>query len=443
VTRNFRIRLIAVCLAVASAFAQSSLHSLTILHTNDLHAHLQPDSDGVGGFAYLAAELRHQREGCRGCLYLNAGDLVQGTPVSTIYHGIPVYQISNLLGIDVSTPGNHEFDYGWKNVELFEKTAHYPLVSDNVADAQGRLLTHRGYAIRKVDGVRIAVIGLMLGDLVGNLSTEEQVGPWRVTPVVEAVRKTVAELRGKADLIVALGHIHSGEAEQIVHEIPEVSVVVIGHEHTGYKELHRFGNQYIVEAKSYGAELGRLDFQFDSAKHQVVSAEWKTIPIDSHKISPAPDVQKLVDSWESKVSKIVDVPIGESKRRLAGADLRRLIETAMAEESGADIAWINSGNVRGFLPQGQILARHVWDILPFDNFVVMGTFRGSEIPATVKREFPNLDPDKTYKLATTDFTAANQASQGQFGVSGLKFPVQGQLQRDAMIEWVKKKKVLE
>jgi 2',3'-cyclic-nucleotide 2'-phosphodiesterase (5'-nucleotidase family) len=124
-------------------------------------------------------------------------------------------------------------------------------------------------------------------------------------------------------------------------------------------------------------------------------------------------------------------------------DLRRMIETAMAEESGADIAWINSGNVRGFLPQGRLLARHVWDVLPFDNFIVVGTFKGSDLPARVKREFPDLQPDRMYKLATTDFTAANQASRDEFGESGFKFPVKARLQRDAMIDWVKKKKVLE
>ena len=441
--RAFRLYLLAACCALTTASAQPNLHSLTILHTNDLHAHLQPDPDGMGGFAWLAAELRHQREGCTTCLYVNAGDLVQGTPVSTIYHGVPVYEISNLLGLDMATVGNHEFDYGWKGVEEFEKTAHYPLVSDNVVNAQGQLLTHRGYVIRKVDGVRIAMIGVMLGDLVGNLATEEAVGPWKVEPVVDAVRKTVAEIRGKADLIVVVGHIHSSEADQIVHQIPEVSIVVIGHEHTGYKEVHRFENRYTVETKSYGVELGRLDFRFDSAKNEVVSVDWKRIPIDSHKITPAPDVQKLVDNWEAKVSKIVDVPIGEARRRLMGPDLRHMIEKAMVEESGADIAWINNGNVRGFLPEGHLLARQVWDILPFDNFIVVGTFKGSELPDKVKQDYPGLEPDRIYKLATTDFTAANQASKDQFDASGMKFPVKAVLQRDAMIEWVKKQKVLE
>jgi 5'-nucleotidase/UDP-sugar diphosphatase len=442
VNRLLRLKFLAfVCVSI-SAPAQT-IRTFTILHTNDLHAHLQPDDQGLGGFAYLATELRHEREGCTTCLYLNAGDLVQGTPVSTIFHGEPVYQIANMLGLDAATLGNHEFDYGWKNIQLFQKTAHFPLVSANVVDAEGRLLTGRGYVIENVGGTRIAIVGVLMGDLVGNLSTSEQVGPYKVEPVVDSVRKTVAAIRGQADLIVVLGHIHTSETDAILRGIPEVSIVVAGHEHKGYTELHEFEHRYAVQAKSYGVELGRLDFRFDTVKHEVVAAEWKRIPIDSHKIAAAPDVRKAVDSWEAKVSKIVDVPVGEAGRRIEKADLRRMIETAMAEESGADIAWINSGNVRDVLPKGTILARQIWDILPFDNYIVVGTFRGKELPAAVVKEFPFIQPDKSYKLATTDFTAANEASTDQLGASGLEFPVKSKLQRDAVIEWVKKKKIVE
>jgi 2',3'-cyclic-nucleotide 2'-phosphodiesterase (5'-nucleotidase family) len=271
----------------------------------------------------------------------------------------------------------------------------------------------------------------------------EQVGPWKVAPVAESVRKTVAAIRGQADLIVVLGHIHTSETDEILRQIPEVSIVVAGHEHKGYDELHQVNHHYAVQAKSYGVELGRLDFRFDTVQHEVVSAQWKRIPIDSHKIAPAPDVQKVIDSWEAKVSRVVDVPVGEAARRIEKQDLRHIIETAMAEESGADFAWINSGNIRDTLPKGKILARQIWDILPFDNFILVGTFRGSELPPAILKEFPSIEPDKTYKVATTDFTAANQSSPDQLGVSGLAFPVKSKLQRDAVIDWVKKKKVLE
>src|SRR6202161_762468 len=109
--------------------AQDAVRSLTILHTNDLHARLLPDDQGRGGSAALAAGIRRERAGCDACLLLNAGDLVQGTPVSTLFHGLPVYEIANLLGFDAATLGNHEFDYGWRRTQEFMRIARYPIVS--------------------------------------------------------------------------------------------------------------------------------------------------------------------------------------------------------------------------------------------------------------------------------------------------------------------------
>ncbi len=67
-----------------------------------------------------------ERDGCRDCLLLFAGDLVQGTPVSTIYHGLPVYEIANLFGFDAATLGNHEFDYGWPQARKFLANRELP-----------------------------------------------------------------------------------------------------------------------------------------------------------------------------------------------------------------------------------------------------------------------------------------------------------------------------
>src|SRR5262249_11789426 len=99
----------ALLFLAASGWAE--IRTLTLLHTNDLHARLSPLDNGNGGFAYLASTLKEERAGCKDCILLNAGDLVQGTPVSTIFHGLPVYEIGNLLGFDAATLGNHEFDY--------------------------------------------------------------------------------------------------------------------------------------------------------------------------------------------------------------------------------------------------------------------------------------------------------------------------------------------
>src|SRR5689334_25357516 len=94
--------------ALAALPALPAIRTLTILHVNDLHARLLPLENRHGGFAYLASLIRREREKCADCILLNAGDVAQGTPVSTIFHGLPVFEVANLLGIDAACLGNHD-----------------------------------------------------------------------------------------------------------------------------------------------------------------------------------------------------------------------------------------------------------------------------------------------------------------------------------------------
>src|SRR5713226_1126129 len=159
--RCSRVQLLPLFLLLFAGFApaQEQPRSLTILHTNDLHARLLPDGKKRGGFTHMVTAIRREREGCNSCLLLNAGDLVQGSPVSTLFKGRPVYELANLFGFDASTIGNHEFDYGWKKISEFIRVARFPIVSANETDDKGRLLARRPFLIQTVNGIRVAIIG--------------------------------------------------------------------------------------------------------------------------------------------------------------------------------------------------------------------------------------------------------------------------------------------
>jgi 2',3'-cyclic-nucleotide 2'-phosphodiesterase (5'-nucleotidase family) len=97
--------------------------------------------------------------------------------------------------------------------------------------------------------------------------------------------------------------------------------------------------------------------------------------------------------------------------------------------------------VRDIVPEGQLLVRHIWQIMPFDNDVVVGTFKGRDLPAVVVGN-SRIDPDREYTLAVTDFTAAHQDAREHLGTTGLKFPNNVGLMRDLLIDWFRKKKVV-
>jgi 2',3'-cyclic-nucleotide 2'-phosphodiesterase (5'-nucleotidase family) len=433
-------RLVAFALLVCSCGA-AEVRTLTILHTNDLHARISPLENGHGGFAYLAAAVRHEREGCNDCIFLNAGDLVQGSPVSTIFHGLPVYEIANLLGFDAATLGNHEFDYGWMQVRKFVQTAQYPIVGSNVVGAQGQLFAGKPYTILSVNGLRVAVIGAMT-DSLHTLSTPKLLGEWHTLPVVETARKYAAEVRDKSDLIVLLGHITGEEEKQFLASAPEIPVLVTGHIHRGIEEAMSQNGRVLVRVRGYGEDIGRLELQVDTVKKAPVSWKWKRITVDSTRLAPAPDVARAVKHWEDEVTARVDQPLATSTHAFTKAQVKQMIEQALRDETGADFAHMNLGGVRDTIPQGQVLVRDIWDIMPFDNEVVVGTFKGRDLPPVVVGD-RKIDPDRLYTLAVSDYTAANQETQENLRTHGLVFPNDVGLMRDLLIDWCRKKKVIE
>jgi 2',3'-cyclic-nucleotide 2'-phosphodiesterase (5'-nucleotidase family) len=434
-------RLIALLLLLCGALA-AEVRSLTILHSNDLHARLLPLENRHGGFAALAAVVRRERAGCTDCIYLNAGDLVQGTPVSTIFKGLPVYEISNLLGFDAATLGNHEFDYGWRQVQAFLRTARYPIVSCNVVDAAGALMTPAPYVILKVNGLRVAVIGAMT-DTLPQLTNPKAVGEWHPLPVLETARRYAAQVRGESDLIVLLAHITGEEERAFLRDAPEIPVLVTGHVHSGLPQAVTRDGRILVRVAAYGEEVGKLTLQVDTARKAPLAGwKWTRIAVDSTAIAPAQDVAREVNRWEAEVSARVDRPLAVARRAFTKAEVRTLIERAMREASGADFAFLNLGAVRDTLPKGQLTERNVWNVMPFDNLLVEGTFKGRDLPAVVVGN-RQVDPARDYTLVVTDFTAANQNTAENLRTTGLEFPKEVGVVRDVLIDWFRKRKAIE
>ncbi|MDZ7638812.1 MAG: bifunctional UDP-sugar hydrolase/5'-nucleotidase [Bryobacterales bacterium] len=419
--------------------ARAEVRSLTILHTNDIHARISPTREGLGGLAHLATAINRERAKAEASLYLEAGDFVQGTPVSSIYEGVPVYELMNGLRPDAVCVGNHEFDYGWQRIYDYLKVSRYPMFCANLVHEQGGLLTPPPYILRDVNGIRVAIIGLMMESL-AQLTYAYNLGPWRVLPLVETAQKYIRLAKSDgAQLIVGLAHIFPKEEEMLLAALPEMHLIVSGHDHGGMKTILRDGNRMVVRTRPFGAELGRVDLKFDLAANQVIELNWERFPIVAAEIAPEPAVAKEVAFWEARVSGVVDREIGESKSAYTRFQMKDVVEKAMIESLGVDFAFVNRGAVRAGLVVGKIHAREIWDALPFGNRVVFGKIPGSRIPEAI-RKTTTVEADRIYTVATVDYVAANQR---EIGTEGLEFPDPGPYLREMVIEWVEKRKVVD
>ncbi len=427
---------------LASAILQSSpgdIRHITILHTNDLHAHVQPDREGRGGLAQLAAMLR--REASKGqSLYFDAGDLVQGTPVSTLFHGTPLYELSNLLRVDAATMGNHEFDYGWRQALEYQKIAGYPIVVGNVVDARHRPVWPP-YVIKTVNGVRVGIIGAVMGDLIDYI-TPQLLGPLRVLPVVPVVAQYANELRRKCELIVVLGHIHVEEAQDVLRHVPEVSAVIKGHDHEGTARPLEVAGRIAVWCVPYGVEFGRLDLDVDLAAKTAVSWKWRRLSVDAAAVPPAEDVENAVERWESRVSRIVDVRIAEARRDYDESALRELLERAILADTKADFTCVNAGAIRARLLRGPVSIRDIWNIVPFDDRIRVASIPGSRLSEPIRRD-RQVQPDRSYTVALTDCVVENPRELKRLGLEGIEFKPTSRGVRDLFVDWIRNKQILE
>ena len=283
-----------VCVACGMAvtsLAEAEKQEMTIVFTHDLHSHLDSFSaelDGkeqnVGGFARLKTFIEKTKEEDENTLVLDGGDFSMGTLYQTVFETQAAeLRMLGCLGTDVTTMGNHEFDYRTKgltnmlNSAVDSGDALPAFVLCNVdweatleqgsedVEALKAAFDHYGiepYVMLEKGGVKIAVIGVFGQDALECAPTCELV----FKDPAEAVKETVAGIREKEDpdLIVCVSHSGTwedpkeSEDEILAKKVPELDLIVSGHTHSTLEEPIVHGSTVIVSCGEYGMKAGRL-----------------------------------------------------------------------------------------------------------------------------------------------------------------------------------------
>src|SRR4029077_3881515 len=204
-----------VCARAAALWPGPYSTLLRGLAINDFHGALEPQvwpwSSGrqVGGVATLKPWLDSLARGCS-CtsVRLDAGDEMQGTPVSNFNYGRPAIAALNALGIDAAAIGNHEFDWSVDTLRARMAQAHYRFLAANITDSTGLARPDWAVPLTVIErnGARIAVIGLSLP------ATPETTAPRNVRGLafgdpVAAVRRLLPQARAAGDYVIVVAHI--------------------------------------------------------------------------------------------------------------------------------------------------------------------------------------------------------------------------------------------
>jgi len=259
---------------------------ITILHTNDTHSQidplpkndrLYPDKGGVARRATLVKRIRKENPNT---LLIDAGDVFQGTPYFNFYKGEVEYKSMSLIGYDVGTLGNHDFDNGVQGLADAMKFANFDFVSANY-DVHGTPIENRvkRYVVRVLSGVRVGLFGLGISP--DNLITPANFKGITYNDPVKASRDVVSILRGRehCSLVVGMSHLgyypnpRAGEIgdSQVAAQVDGIDFIASGHTHTFMKQpmvttTPSGGKTVIFQVGRSGIYVGRMDFKIRGGK---------------------------------------------------------------------------------------------------------------------------------------------------------------------------------
>lgn len=251
---------------------------ITILHTNDVHSHIDPFPPGdaknpnAGGVSRRAALIESIRKENKHVLLLDAGDVFQGTPYFNYYGGEPELKLMSLMGYDLATIGNHEFDNGIKGFHSQLRHADFDFVNANY-DFRNTLLDGviRPYKVFKKGGVRIGVFGL--GVELAGLVDRKNYGETTYLDPVEIATDMSRQLREreKCEIVICLSHLGYKYQDDKISDVSlaartkGIDLIIGGHTHTFLDKpviiKNLDGQEVLVnQVGCYGINLGQIDF---------------------------------------------------------------------------------------------------------------------------------------------------------------------------------------
>ena len=349
-----RLRLIIALIALAllwtpMAGAAAELRTLLILHTNDLHDHLRPGYDGLGGMPYVAGYVRQVRAERNDVLLLDAGDVMEkGDMVAFLTQSRLMYEAMSRIGYDATTVGNHDLAYGVDHLrKCAALAADMALLCLNYLRPDG---TRHFDASRvfMVNDVRVGVIGMTIPKG-GELMTPETAG--------DALQEEAVHLKEDAHLVVALCHFSTRECAAMSARAPAVDVFIAGHSHEITRDPIRLENTgaLVTQAGYYARYVGRLELVVDldarriaDAKGQIVDMRHDAVPCDEALLAWVREQEAAIAPDASRI-------VARADRSLNGKAAAILAAAALRRQTGADIAFCHPGQIiRSGLPAGEL-----------------------------------------------------------------------------------------
>lgn len=370
---------------------------VTFLHMNDVYEITPVGGGKAGGLARVATLVKQLRaaQAPAPVLVTLGGDYVSpsalgtaridGTPLA----GRQMVDVLNTVGLQWATLGNHEFDIPEVALRARLSEGRFTVVVSNVTDATGAAFpgTVRTAIVPVDAGGRTLRIGL-LGVVVDDLRQ-----PWvKYEPPLVAARAAAASLAGHVDAIVALTHLELEDDARLAETIPEIDVILGGHDHDNWQVRRGAHFTPIVKADANARSVAVVELAFGASGRPVVQTRLQVV---DDRIAADVETEAVVRKWtatafdafrrdgftpETTVVTLSEPLDGrEATVRHRPGALTQLIANAVRREAGADLGIFNSGSVRidDILPPGPVSEYDIIRLMPFGGKVLTVRMSGA------------------------------------------------------------------
>ena len=374
--------------AVAAMPAGAETVKLTLLGVGDVYNF--EEEDGRGGFARLNAVAKAERAANPNTLYLFNGDMLSPSLASGFDKGQNTIDFTNLVPFDLAVPGNHEFDFGPENFYEKMKASKYPWAAVNITKDDGSPVEGlNGVMVKEIAGLKIALIPVAQDTSPEVSST----GSLKFLPTVDSgIAAAEKAIEDGADLVVGVVQTDMENDRKLIAS-HAFDVILSGDDHS-YATAYDGVTAY-VETSVDAQLLTPVDLMVDIKVTEDGKREISWTPtfrfIDTATVTPDPETAALADALRAKMDEALNVEIGtleaplDSRRNVVRAEestMGNLIADGMRDATGADIAIMNGGGIRGdttYDAGRKLTRRDILTELPFGNTTVVTELPGSQV----------------------------------------------------------------
>lgn len=353
------------------------MEKLVILHTNDMHSHLE---NWPRIRRYLIMKKKQLIKNGYEVLTFDAGDAIDRChPLTEATNGQTNINLMNEVHYDAVTIGNNEgINNNHEHLNHLYDKANFPVVLDNLLDSKtGKIprWAKRWELITTAKGTRIAIVGL-------TIPYQDGYSPlhWTAENVQTAVPPLLKALRGKYDILILISHLGVTEDRYIANNFPEFNIIIGGHSHILFPHGEQDNDTLLAATSKYGYYVGKINVQLKN--HKIISDEASVIKTSILKKQPqdVKEIQSYINKGNqlltnhkvANLSKPLTIHLYQSKP----SSIVRVGLKAIMERTHTNTAMISSGMFLRGLPKGSVNMKQIHNILPHSIFPLRSVLSG-------------------------------------------------------------------